>query len=325
MGGLSKMKKILIILVLFFGLMKDSISYGTSDCTAGTGELVCSNEKILLEYDFYNISKYGLDSNKIDFKNIDITYYQLPEMLSSDLSYYRIEDCNNGVLLNRNILIDRQNSILIVLRRKTESESFEILNAVEFDKKDILKDINIILGYSDGPLIKTVLTDEDNNIYIVENDTLKVLKKINMKNWKTLSGHLDTANPTGEKWDKVFLYQINQNKNKIRKFDILSSEVLYEYNLSNSPIKGKITTIKYESGGVIYISSKLNDKYAIYLANERTFDYFEICNNIYTKPIKNMWPYYGNNMFYLAIFQPTNEYPIKLIEMTDEETWKEIK
>jgi hypothetical protein len=126
------------------------------------------------------------------------------------------------------------------------------------------------------------------------------------------------------------LYQINREKKILRKFNFFKDETIYQYNLSQMPIKGRILKIESEPGNLIYILTEYDNKNFIFQVNEKEFNSF-YCADTFEDgasfgKIKDIFSYSTDDsqQIFLSIFQINKEYPLKLIRVTSN-IWKEIK
>lgn len=279
--------------------------------------LINSRHKILITFDIKDIK------NLENFKTMEIKYYQLPKILSKHIKLAYISSFLNSLLIDRIIIMDNEAKILITLDWDGNGENLTIINAFRFNKKCSLSDLQVICGYIDNGLLKTVYCQKD-KIYTVENDTMKLLQTRSY-NWRTISGY---SKPTGSngKIDRVYLYQVNKN-NILRKYDFINNKIIYECNLNCTPIKGEILKIVNDLN-LLYILTDFKDRSGIYLTNEERFNIFE-----YTDIFEDGSPFgkiVDMNYFSegredgFALLQMNKCYPIEFISSIGG-IWREIQ
>jgi len=216
--------------------------------------------------------------------------YYLPDELSDCLRIFNAEDwmkiTNNGYPTwldffeislpesSRGILIDDEKNILVLF--VIDEKSFTIKNAAKFLDIFDLSDYEVFLGFEDESVYKIVLNRKsDNCVYIINAETFELIKKCDMGEWKTIKGYNELIfNNDGEARRGYVLYQINENGNIVRQYDIVNNKTLCSFNLEELPMKGYIKTIYSDGEGRIIVvgDSQGNDILESVIAYDRIND-----------------------------------------------------
>jgi hypothetical protein len=281
----------------------------------GYGGFISSKENILLKITIDELQNIETEKDDIIIDCID-----LPEFLSSNLELSKLFGHSKGNEIARNVIIDSKNNLLIVI----DNASKKVIRAVQFDKSFELSKIKIIDGYYGNEGEEMLVTDEYNTLFILEADTLKIIKEIDMSNWKTISSYEDYT-ASGEEF--LYLYQVNGNK--VRKISTLDYKEVLSMDFNETPIRGEIQKISHEPVNLIYILSKFNDKNYIYITNEITMNFINVKENyddgLPLGTIDGIWNYNEGQETILVLFdKKCSDIPIKFIN-TFANDWKELK
>lgn len=313
-GKQLPVKTVTIVRNDFLDLIKNPLAYSTNNFAYGSGELICGKKKVLLRYKLYDIADYEVYS-----KEQMINYYDLPDILSDKLNYVILEDCREGHLIKRSILLDNGRNILIIFKR--DDNYFTIEKAIKFYDGFSISDIKVLYGFSNSRGDFAIITNSKNNdIYILNIDTLEVANIIKMGSWETLSGCPRWGERASAEWGHLIVYQINRKMNVIRKYDLLNNKVIYEKNVSALPIKGKILKVEANLLSLIHILTNFQNRYFIYQMNEEYFDDFwradAFEDNIPFGKIKDIFFFNEGRSYYVAVFQVTGKFPVRLLSTT---------
>lgn len=297
----------------FLEIIRNPISFAKISFSSGYGGLVCSKPGILLKYVLPDIESY-----ESDFDSIEINYYDLPQGLSGNLRFTAVEDSIQGSLTSRGLLIDDEKNILLDIKNENDTET--IINAVQWKPQFSLENIKVLFGYIRGGTLQTVLSTDD-MVYVIENDTLKLIEKRKTGNWKTICGYAYDDNSINREKNRLFLYQVNTSENRIRKIEFLSNTVVFDYPLDNFPVKGEIITIEHNALDLSYVLTKERGNLKIYSINESLINKSnEVGCTDESLPlgtVENIWSYNTGRGDSIILFRKNEKYPVKMIYSSD--------
>lgn len=298
----------------FIELIQNPLAF-TLVCDEGIYGGVISNDKKLMLFPL----------NKIEESEIqEIIIFNLPKIISNNIRMDYIFSYTKDRLEDRIIILDDENKIIISMAQDVNGDYIEIKNAIKFKSDYTLTNLKAICGYTEENAMRLIFSKND-LVYVVENNTMNLLKTKRFKDWNTLYGYRRKAERQNTV-DSVYLYQINGRV--LRKYDFVKNKTIYELNLNNTPIKGKIVNIEVKLDS-IFILTEFNNKSILYKSNEESFDWFSYTDVFedYTKFGKIEGIYYlstEKGQMWLGIFQKNAHSPIKLIDITSH-VWKEIR
>lgn len=244
----------------FLNIVKNPIAFSSWN-------LICSTPRIILQYPIPNIADLeDMENYYNGINQIEIKYYDLPQMLSNNLGLTVVQDNVGKSYITRGILVDYDKNVLIAYRNEKNVQT--IIKAIKFKDEFSVKNLKVISGYIQDGTLKTVLTYKD-SIFIIETDTFALIRTKKMDNWRTISGYPYAKNSTSNEKNLLYLYQVNDIEKKIRKIDILKDEVVFESSLEKFPAKGEILKVEKQALDVDYILTNEQGKYKIYLVNEK--------------------------------------------------------
>ncbi len=297
----------------FLDIIRNPIAFAKISYSSGYGGLVCSRPRILLKYVLPDLESY-----ESDFDNIEINYYDLPQGLSGNLRFTAVEDSVQGSLTSRGLLIDDEKNILLNIKNQNDIET--IINAVQWKPQFSLKNIKVLFGYIREGTLKTVLSKDD-TVYVIENDTLKLIDKRKTGDWETISGYAYDDNSINKEKNRLFLYQVNNRENRIRKIELLSNTVVYNYPLSNFPAKGEFLKIEHTALDLIYALTKEQEKLKIYSINESLINKSNEVRcteeSVQLGSIEHIWSYNAGRSDSIILFRKNEKYPVKMIYSSD--------
>lgn len=307
-GAKLNEKKKTVIQKEFLDIIRNPISFAKISYSSGYGGLVCSRPRILLKYVLPDLESYELD-----FDNIEINYYDLPQDLSGNLRFTAVEDSVQGSLTSRGLLIDDEKNILLNIKNENDIET--IINAIQWKPQFSLKNIKVLFGYIREGTLKTVLSKDD-TVYVIENDTLKLIDKRKTGDWETISGYAYDDNSITKEKNRLFLYQVNNRENRIRKIELLSNTVVFDYPLGNFPAKGEILKIEHNALDLIYALTKEQEKLKIYSINESLINKSNevTCTeeSVQLGSIEDIWSYNTGRSDSIILFRKNEKYPVKM-------------
>lgn len=298
----------------FIELIQKPLAF-TLVCDEGIYGGMISNDKKLMIFPL----------NKIDETEIqEITIINLPNILSNNIRMDYIFSYTKDRLEDRIIIFDDEKKIIISMAQDINGDYIEIKNAIKFNSDFTLVNLKAICGYTENNVLRWIFSKND-LVYVVENNTKKLLKTKRFKNWNTLYGYRRKAERQNTV-DSVYLYQVNGRV--LRKYDFIKDKTIYELNLNDTPIKGKIVKIEVKLDS-IFILTEFDNKSILYKSNEKLFDWFSYTDVFedYTKFGKIESIYYFSTekgQMWLGLFQKNAHSPIKLIDITSH-VWKEIR
>jgi hypothetical protein len=252
----------------------------------------------------------------------EVSRFNLENMLGDNIKMrYVFSDVENR-LEDRIIIADYDNDTLIIM--EYDGSEIEIKNALKFNNKHFLDNFKVICGYTENNAMRMIFSKDD-IVYVVENNTMKLLKAKQFKGWKTLYGYRRKAKSQSTV-DSVYLYQINGRI--FRKYDFIRDKTIYELNLNSTPIKGEVVNVEVKVD-YIFILTEFNNKSILYKCNEESFGWFSYTDVFedYTKfgKIEDVC-YFSTEKKYmgLELFQKNAQPPIKFIDIISH-VWKEIQ
>lgn len=297
----------------FLEMIRNPISFAKISYFSGYGGLVCSKPRILLKYILPDLESY-----ESDFDNIEINYYDLPQSLSGNLRFTAVEDSIQGSLTSRGLLMDDEKNILLNIKNENDTET--IINAVQWNAQFSLENIKVLFGYIRGGTLKTVLSTAD-TVYVIENDTLKLIDKWKTGHWETISGYAYDDNSINKEKNRLFLYQINTRENRIRKIEFSSNTVVFDCQLENFPAKGEIITIEHNALDLSYVLTKEQENLKIYSINETLVNKSnEVKCTEESLPlgsIEGIWSYNTGRSDSIILFRKNEKYPVKMLYSSD--------
>jgi len=255
-----------------------------------------------------------------DFNLLDMTYFVLPRLLSNQLEFSNVNGVVGGLTIDRNVVIDRENRVLLVLDNKNIGSIPIIKKAIKFNEESKLNNLKVIGGYIHDDSLRIVFAQGD-YAYTVESDSLVLVESTFFSGWDTLSGS------EGYKKGKFYLYQVDNKGNTIRKIDLFSQEIILEHEKEEFLLEGEILDIASEVD-LIYFLTVDKGTYRIYQSNEKKLhfvNYKEVFDDgtPFSKIAKIGTKVFGR-VSYLVVFQKEGKYPVRLIDGTATD-WKELK
>lgn len=313
-GQTFKRKNVEILKEKFLKVIENPLAF-TLVCDEGIFGGIVSNDKKMLLFPLNKVEEFEIQ---------EINSFSLPDILSENIRMDYVFSYPNGMLKDRIILFDDEKKILISMAQDVNGAYIEIKNAIKFNSKYSFVNLKAICGYTENKVMSLIFSYND-LVYVVENDTMKLLKIKQFKGWDTLYGYRRKADSQSTV-DSVYLYQINGKI--LRKYDFIRDKTIYELNLNNTPIKGKVVNIEVKLD-YIFILTEFNNKSILYKCNEESFDWFSYryVFEDYTEFGKIEGVYYFSTekgQMWLGLFQKNAHPPIKLIDIVSH-VWKEIQ
>lgn len=301
------------------------------------GALIPSSENILLEHSLFDIWFPYLKVWESSSSTNEMSYYELPDILSTDLKISGIgdrienlfvdldEQRKAGNMVDKGIIIDDKNNILISFI--IDRQKLKIVKAIK-TKSDIYPlELRVIFGYNEDGVFKALLTDNANNIYIFKADSLELISQKNMEDWKVLSGyHVKVSYDeryydNGNNKEIYCLYLYNEKENRLMKYDLFKDNIVYDLDISRTPVKGKVIKVATNGDLLIYFLTEDNGKYSIYQTNEERWHIFSKSDKFVDdsgyENIDDIWWFKANSAHdYIAIYNSKADDPVKLSKAT---------
>jgi hypothetical protein len=270
------------------------------------GNLLVVEPNRIIQYPFSEIVK-----TENEVQGITFSYFTLLSELSSNLRLSSIEGegGSNGV-----VLIDDTNRILVVL--VPEGDGLKVAKAVTFNTDFPIQRVNLIGGYDHGGIVQLILAYEE-TITMMEAQTLTAIETIHMGNWKTLSGYVDSNPLAGPGFH---LFQVNNDGERIRKFNVSRNQVVYEFDRREFPIEGVILQIKQTTLPSIILLTKAGENYRIYETNatEQLNSHFfvkeQFDDGSSFGDIQDIWFHESEAGYFIVVFQE-GDVPVKYMDL----------
>lgn len=181
-----------------------------------------------------------------------------------------------------------------------------------------LEHYHMLLGYIDranNPF--ALIRDDVNNVYLLGMSKALSDKHVqvigNYGDWVTMSGYSETINrDTREQRELIYLLQINQQKQLMRKISLAENKVIYQKSISDLGIEGEIRkVIKNPDHPSLLILVEHTDRNMIYTIQE---DFAAIEKREVAKKTTDLWTFTGKGQTMKAvIFQPYSEEPFAVV------------
>ncbi len=296
----------------------NSVSISNKSYYGNFVDIVSTKDRRIIQYSLKD-SKDNMNSNKNNIK-----YIQLPEEFSTNIRFKKVVDEFGTTGLNNSIILDDDNNLISVLSiDDRNSSNLRIKKTIKLKKEYPVKDLDVIYGYLEKGVEKTILKDKDNQIFVIKNDTFELTKKEDMKEWKTVSAHPHKKIATQEDWDTIYLYQVN-DQNSIRKYDFFKNEVSYERKLNKYPIEGRIVRTEYTpfTNSLITLTVSNGDNF-ICKFGEESIQRIQMKNKAPDgTPLRKIEDFFifcmdvdGHQEYYIGLYQKDDNNPIILIDL----------